>query len=677
MSSETLLLIILAGIIALLLALFQYIRGEESVSRLHVLLSALRFITLFSVLLLLINPKFESTILTSKKPNLVLLVDNSSSIKHLKQEEIALNVIEKITQSEVLNDKFNISSYTFGAQIKASDTLSFSETQTNLSDAFNQLSQIYKNSNTATILISDGNQTFGSDYEFATTNYKSPIYPVVLGDTVKYTDLKIKQLHANRYAYLKNRFPVEAIITYNGNANVNSRFVVTQGETTWYSQRVTFTKQNNSKTLHFTLLAKRVGVSRLKATIIPIENEKNTVNNSKHFAVEVIDQKTKIAIVSDFLHPDLGAFKKSIESNEQRSVFFLSPNDAISQIKDFQLLIIYQPNHKFNKLFDVIKKESINNLLIVGTKTDLNFLNRTKQSFTHEITNAIEYYSAELNPNYAPFIINDIDFESFPPLKSNFGDIKFSVPFDVILQKKRGNLTTNQPLLASYEENNRREAVLFGENIWQWRAQSFVNTTSFNDFDDFIGKLVQYLASSKPRDRLNLEYQSFYDGNSSVVLNAQFFDKNYVFDSRASLNLLVKDEASNFEQNFPFVLKNNNYQVELSRLPPSEYRFIVKVENEGISKSGSFEILEFNVEQQFLNANSDKLNQLAQNSGGVPYFPNQTDSLIEHLKNDNHYQAIQESNKNIVPLLAWNYLLLLIAISLTSEWFLRKYNGLI
>ncbi len=89
--------------------------------------------------------------------------------------------------------------------------------------------------------------------------------------------------------------------------------------------------------------ANRVGVGSYKATILPAENEKNTINNSKNFAVEVIDQKTKIAIVSDFLHPDLGVLKKSIESNEQRSVSFLNPTNYINQINDFQLLIIYQP----------------------------------------------------------------------------------------------------------------------------------------------------------------------------------------------------------------------------------------------------------------------------------------------------------------------------------------------
>lgn len=677
MQTETLLYIILAGIIALVLALFQYLNKNKSMSKLNMLLSFLRFITLLSVFLLLINPKFNQLTITNEKPNLVIAVDNSRSIAHLNQIDDASGVVEKLSNSSELNNKFSITTYTFGEQLNTMDSLSFSEKQTNISNAFNQLAQIHKNTNTATILISDGNQTFGNDYEFITSTYKNPIYPVILGDTITHTDLKIRQLNVNKYAYLKNRFPIETIITYSGNNPINSRFVVTSGNATVFSQTVDFSKDKNSKTINFTLPASRVGVSSFKATITPIENEKNIINNSKNFAVEVIDQKTKIAIVSDFLHPDLGALKKSIESNEQRSVAFLNSKNIINQINDFQLFIINQPNNKFKKLFDVLNTENKNRFLIIGPKTDLSFVNSLNENFAHEITNQTEDYQAELNLNYAPFIVDDINFESFPPLKSNFGSVNFSVPFETILNKRIGAVSTNQPLLATFEANSRREAILFGENIWQWRAQSFLNTKSFNQFDDFIGKLVQYLASNKQRSRLNVDYESFYNGSTSVIVKAQFFDKNYVFDTRETLNITVKDKNSNEEKVFPLILKNNNYQVDLSGLPPSEYSFTVKATNENISKSGSFQILEYDVEQQFLNANVTKLNQLATSSGGISYFLDNTDGLINDLITDNRFKTIQKSNKKTIPLVDWKYLLGIIILSLSLEWFLRKYNGLV
>ena len=677
MQTETLLYIILAGIIALLLALFQYGTKKRRLSKLNMLFSFLRFISIFSVLLLLINPKFDQVTLSTEKPNLIIAVDNSNSIIHLNQDKKVRDLVETISTNTDLKDKFNLEFYTFGSHLKNSDSITFLEKQTNIDNAFNGLSQIYKQSTSPTLIITDGNQTFGNDYEFAFSKYKQPIYPIILGDTVTYTDLKIEQLNVNKYAYLKNRFPIEAILVYNGNTNVNSKLEVSQGNNTVYSETVRFTKTNNSKVANFTLPALSVGVSSYKATLIPIENEKNKINNSKNFAVEVIDQKTKIAIISDFSHPDLGALKKSIESNEQRSVSFLNSTEIISQINDFQLIILYQPNNKFNNLFEVLNSENKNKFVIIGTKTDLNFLNRIEKNYQYEITQQLEDYQAELNLNYSPFIINAIDFESFPPLKSNYGSVNFTIPFQFILNKTVRGVSTKEPLLATFETNNRREAVLFGENIWQWRAQSYINSKSFNPFDDFIGKLVQYLASNKRKSRLDLEYEPFYNGSTNIIIKAQFFDKNYQFDSRETLSITLKDDILGEERVFPLILKNNNYQVDLSNLSPSRYSFTVKASGENISKSGNFQILEYNVEQQFLNANVTKLQQLATNSLGTSYFIDSTENLINDLLIDNRYIPIQKSNKNSLPLIDWKYLLILIALSLSTEWFLRKYNGLI
>ncbi|MEP1488289.1 MAG: VWA domain-containing protein [Algibacter sp.] len=677
MSSETLIYMILSGIIALLLALFQYGYKSKSSLKRKILYTFLRFVTLFSILVLIVNPKFEQIKLYTEKPNLVIAVDNSSSIKHLNQAESTLRVLESITKNEAVNNKFNVVTYSFSDQISQTDSIAFNKSQTNIDKALSDLSQVYKETISPIVLISDGNQTYGNDYEFKSSEYKQPIYPIILGDTTVYADLKIQQLNVNKYAYLKNRFPVETIVVYNGNASVTSKFTVTVGNTTVYSEAVNLSKSNNSKIIRFTLPANRIGVSKYRASLSLFKNEKNTINNTKNFAVEVISQKTEIAIVSDFSHPDLGVFKKSIESNEQRSVTFLNSKEVLSQINDFQLIIVYQPNNKFKSFFELLNKEKKNSFVIIGPKTDLVFLNAINKNYQYEITNQKENYQGELDLNYAPFIIDDIDFESFPPLNSNYGAVNFSIPFETILKKQKGNVSIDEPLLVTFENNGRREAVLFGENIWKWRSQSFINSKSFNPFDDFIGKLVQYLASNKKRSRLNVEYESFYDGSTDVKIKAQFFDNNYEFDTRTALIIKVIDAISKEEKTMPLILKNNNFEINLSHLKPSKYSFVVKANDQNISSSGHFEILEYHVEQQFLNANVTKLQQLATNSKGGSYYIARSDALVDDLLNDNRFKAIQKSNKNSLPLIDWKYLLAIIALSLASEWFLRKYNGLI
>ncbi len=677
MQTETILYIVLAAILALLLAAFQYYNKKSRTKR-SLLFLWFRFVSLFSVLLLLINPKFEQTVLTNEKPNLVIAVDNSESIAYLKQNNKVDSLVNQLRNNANFSKKFNIQVYTFGAGLNTTDSLTFTEKETNFSQTLNQLGQIYKNSTSPILVITDGNQTLGSDYSLNTNNYNQPVFPIIVGDTSKHTDLKIKQLNVNKYAFLKNKFPVETILLYNGTTPVTTQFTVYQGTNKMYSQEVRFSKTDNSKILHFTLPANRVGIQVYKASLVPLSTEKNTINNSRNFAVEVIDQQTKVAIVHSIIHPDLGGLKKSIESNEQRLVTFISPNAFKDRVHDFQLAILYQPDTTFDSVFNVLNTENKNRWVVIGTKTNLNTVN-TYANYDIETTHQTEKYQGQLNANFSPFIVDDIAFESFPPLAMPFGSVVFKTPYQTLLQKTYNGVQTNQPLLATMEINQVREAVLFGENIWQWRAQSFLNTKNFEAFDNFIGNMVQYLASSKLKSRLNLSYQSFYNGNSNIAINAEFFDKNYVFDTRETLNITVNSPVLNTDKTFPFVLKGNTYEVDLSSLPPSDYTFTVSATNENISKSGRFTILNYNVEHQFLNANAEKLEPLARNTNGQVFFQNShTISNLESvLLQDNKFATVQKSHKNTLPLVDWKYLLGIIALSLSAEWFLRKYNGLI
>src|SRR5690606_18445107 len=113
-------------------------------------------------------------------------------------------------------------------------------------------------------------------------------------------------------------------------------FIVTQGATTVYRSNVSFSENESSKTLNFTLPANSVGLQKYTAQILPLADEKNKTNNSKQFAVEVIDQATNVLVVSKITHPDLGALKKAITSNEQRTITFKKPTEAASILNDYQ-----------------------------------------------------------------------------------------------------------------------------------------------------------------------------------------------------------------------------------------------------------------------------------------------------------------------------------------------------
>lgn len=677
MSSETILYIFIAAVVAFALAVFMYGYRSKHSTRLRWIFGVLRFCTLFALFLLLINPKFKSETYSIVKPKLPVLIDNSASVSELNQNENLLNTVAALRDSDMLQDKFDMSFFTFGSDIQTSDSITFTETNTNIAKALTATHEVFRNNIAPTILISDGNQTLGSDYEFIATNYKNPVFPVILGDSTKYTDLKIEQLNTNRYAFLRNQFPVETILVYNGTGTANTQFVITQGATTVYREPIRFTETDNTRTISVTLPASAVGLQQYTAQLIPIADEKNTVNNSKRFAVEVIDQATNVLVVSSIVHPDLGTLKKAIETNEQRKVTLAKPSEAVTQLDEYQLVILYQPDRSFAALFTGIESLKKNTLLITGTHTDWGFLNSVQSTFQKEITRQREDVGATLNVNYGTFALEDIGFDNFPPIPTSFGDLTVTVPHEVVLTKNINGITIENPMLATAELNGKRDAIWDAEELWKWRTQSYLQQSNFQEFDDFFGKLVQYLASNKRRSRLEVSNESFYYNNSPIKISAQYFDKNYVFDTRATLHISVINQDNKARTEFPMLLRNNFFEVDVNSLPAGEYAYTVSVADEAVARSGTFNILDFNVEQQFGNANVTKLNRLATNTSGAAFYPNQTQLLIEQLLSDERFQSVQKSEEKVVPLIDWKYLLALIVLTLALEWFIRKYNGLI
>ncbi|MFK5878878.1 MAG: VWA domain-containing protein [Flavobacteriaceae bacterium] len=674
MQSKTILLIALAVIVSLAIAIFFYYRNLKNKEKVSYILTFLRFVVLLSVFVLLINPKIEQQIITIKKPTLVVAVDNSSSIKNSGETEKILQLLSGLKGNDALNEKFDIDYYSFGDAIEILDSLNFNKSQTNISKPFKQFKEVYKNTIAPTILITDGNQTYGRNYEYL--KITQSVYPIVVGDTTQYTDVSITRLNVNKYAYLDNKFPVEIFLNYSGTKKVSSNFTIYKGNQKVFAKRVNFSKENNSQNISFYLSADKVGVDYYSAQLSTAENEKNSLNNKKDFVVEVIDEQANILLLTSFLHPDVGALKSAIEANKQRKVTIKVIGDDYNILK-YQSVILYQPTSAFQDMFVELDHQKTNHFIITGTKTDWNFLNSAQDNFSKNVIQQTENYVAVYNQVFRAFVSNDIGFENFPPLTDQFGDVIFNTPFDNLLTQKIGSITTEKSLLSTYEYGEKRGVVLFGENSWRWRMVSKKDNQSSIDYDNFIGTLMQYLTSSKKENRLSVEFEPIYYNNEAIKILANYLDKNYVFDGDATLWLSVKNNETKIVKQIPFSLAGNSYSVDLSGLDSGEYSFTVSVENENATSRGIFKVFDFDVEQQFLSANKKGLSAIANKSDGKLYYLDNTLNLSNDLIDDTRFLSIQKSEKKLNSLIDWKWLLGLIIVSLSIEWFIRKYNGFI
>jgi energy-coupling factor transporter transmembrane protein EcfT len=675
MTTSTILLILLSVIISGVVAFYQYLFKVDSQYKINWLLAFLRFISVFSLLLLIINPVVSRKIVETNKIPLAIVADNSSSISELKATTDAVKLVETLNSNSAIKEKFEIQNYTFDETFIAGKPLDFKGNQSNIHDVAVNLKQINKNAFYPVVLITDGNQTIGNDYVYG-FHESTTLFPVVLGDTTTTFDLKINQLNANKYAFLKNKFPVEVFLQYNGSKSLSTTFSIEKNGKKVTSQTVNFDAKNKVQSVQILLEADRVGLQKYKAVLSSSVKEKNSYNNSKNFAVEVLDQKKEIAIVSDISHPDIGAIKRAIESNAQRKVTILKINE-INNLKKYNVLILYQPNASFRKVFEVNKNLKINTFIVTGMATDYNLLNQMQSDLVFKLTNKKEDFTASFASDFNLFAQSDIQFSQFPPLENPFGKITEKGSVNTLLKAKVNGIEVGNPILTFSEKGTSRNAYLLGENSWKWRMESFVLNQSYEKYDLFMDKIIQYLSTNSAKKSLLVEHESFYNSGETIEIFAQYFNKSYELEENANLSITLTNKNTKSTKNYNFSKANNGYQAIFDGLTPGNYAFQVKETTSNASYNGTFEVLDFDVEKQFVNPDVSKLQQLANQNNGEIIYPNQIEKLFQKLLQKDTYLPVEKTIIKNSPLIDSLWLLVIIVVSLSTEWFIRKYNGLL
>lgn len=675
MTTVTILLLFLSVIIAAGLSFYQYLYKVKNQSKLYWFLAFLRFISLFSIFLLLINPIISRKITEIKKTPLPIVVDNSKSISELKATKEATELYQKIVDNKAIAEKYDVQLFSFAEEFQSFEKLDFKGNQSHIDGVAKNLKQLYRNTNYPVVLFTDGNQTMGNDYVFSFQENTS-VFPVVLGDTTTVLDLKINQINVNKYAFLKNKFPVEVFLQYNGNETIVSNFSIQSGNQTVHKQTITFSKEKKAQSVAVLLNADKVGIAKYKVVISSNIKEKNTINNAKNFAIEVIDQRSEIALISAINHPDLGALKRSIEVNQQRKVNIFKPNE-IKSLQNYNVLILHQPNTTFKSIFEQNKTAQINTFIITGTATDFGFLNQVQDDFLFKMSAPKEDYLATFESDFNLFDQSNIGFENFPPLEHNFGVVAAKNNVNTLLSARIRNVQLQNPILTFTENGSKRNAYLIGENIWKWRLENHLIKKSFDDFDLFTNKIIQFLVSNASKKNLNVTYESFYNSGESIEITAEYFNKNYEFDEKAQLTIQVVNSKTKTSKKYDLLKATNSYKVNLDGLEAGNYTFKVTEKQSNSSFSGSFEVLDFEIEKQFVNPDKSRLEQLAFNTNGTVFYPNQMDKIIKSLLENENYIPVQKATIKKSPLIDWIWLLILAIIALATEWFTRKYNGLL
>ncbi|MFP5471179.1 MAG: hypothetical protein ACLGGV_06255 [Bacteroidia bacterium] len=642
-------------------------------------LAVFRFCLTFLLTYLLFNPQLFSKREMEEKPIVAFLVDNSESIIFSKDSsEIKQQFLSKLKDlKSSLNDKFQVENFAFGEQLSSIDTLTFSEKETNISSALSAVSDRFYNQNlSAVILISDGIYNEGNNPIYEMNLPSSKIFTIALGDTTVKKDLAITNVEHNKMAFLGNKFPIRVNFKSNFYKGKSHELSIWSDGKLLDSRKITSDKNEFSSEQSFLINADNVGIKKYLVKLKHEVGEHTYENNSYDFYVEVLNSKQNILLLANAPHPDIAAIKSALMKNENYNADVFYSYNFKSSSKQYDAIVLHNLPSLNNSNFQNIFQNKTPKFWIVGTQTNLNSL----QNFGIQIpsSNSFSEASPTFNSGFSLFEINStVNTSKLPPLNVPFATKYGLNTQHVLFYQTIGNTKTNYPLMGFYESNSSKTAYLLGEGIWRWKLAEFQANNNTNFFDALIQKTFQYLTVKEDKSRFKILLQkNTFNDNEEIIVNAEVYNKAYELVNSSEVSLeLSNDKNEKFK--YQFSKTNNRYSLNLGKLPEGNYSFVSKTNFDGetMIKSGAFAVSKVRKEVLQTQANHYVLNQLSLNSDGRMYYKDQLDELEKELLNADNFPSVLRFEEATEPLLNLWWILFLIILLASSEWFLRKYFG--
>ncbi|MGN6397516.1 MAG: hypothetical protein ACTHMI_18240 [Mucilaginibacter sp.] len=639
------------------------------------------------IALLLVSPLIKSVSYNPQKPLVLVLQDNSESIKLFKTpgettpEGNWADGLGKLKQQ--LGDQYNVQEFHFDEDLAAGLSKTFNGKQTNMSQALHQLNDRFVNQNIGALVIaSDGLYNQGSDPQYEAKNFKNSIYTVALGDTVAKRDLLIANINYNKTAFLGNDFEVEVLTEAYQSKGENLTLTVTEDGNKVNQQTIPVTSNNFQKQVTIKLNAGKKGLRKYNISIVPVKNEISAQNNSETIYVDVLDAKQKILLLYEAPHPDISVIKQSIEANKNYEVKASLVSDiGDAKSADYNLVILYQLTAASNGAIQNVVKSKVPLWYFIGGQTGLgNFNNQQKVNRISSNRLELQEVFAQPTTDFTAFTLSDSSrkkINGMPPLMAPYGSYSVPQPGNVLLKQRIGTVTTPFPLLSFADDAGRRIGVLTGEGLWRWQLAEYQVYNNHHTLEEIFGQGVQYLTANANRQRFIVyTAKHVFDEGENVLINAELYNDALELINSPDVHIELKNQAG---KNYSFLFSRNekSYQLDAGPLPVGEYSYTATTKNgdRQFTATGQLTVKPLNLESRQSAANHRLLNTIAKQSGGQMLQPSQVNQLASLIRKNENIKTVVYEDKRYHDVIDVKWIFMLILALLGLEWFLRKREG--
>jgi hypothetical protein len=666
------------------------------------ILTALRALGLLFIIFIVFEPKLSLAKKLVIKPNNLVYIDNSRSIRindGTHREEHVNNFIKDISAGK-LDETSGI--FTFGSNVKkvrtdSLDKLNFSEGSTNFSNIFSGIKKEEQNISAITI-ISDGVITEGSNPVFTAEKMGIPVFIIGIGDSTRRNDVEIKNVLYNEYIYVGTPTSIVISVANKGFAGKGVTLSLFENEKPVEQKNITLS-EDGIQNEEFIYTPKDGGEKKLSAVISPLAGEFTAANNKKVFFINVLSNKIKVVILSGAPSPDLTILKTVLQSDENLSVSSLtfiaqgktveknSPEKTTDSADIF--FMVGFPSREVpddlikrvlakNKPFFFVLTDVVDLNKLKYFQSDLAFtINRSGQGFTEVQPNvSLSQTKNPLLQNNSPDNINA--WNNLPPALQINSEYIAKPEAEVIAWIKANNIPLNSPLILTKRIGSKRSVTVLAKDIWRWKLQTAVKDLDL--FDKFISNSVKWLHSTDEEKQVRIKTsKKIYSLGEEIEFSGEVYDElfNPVSDAEVTVNISGSDQKNEIKLTS---LGSGLYEGKFQGNKPGDYSFSGSA-LEGQKKlgtdAGKFNIGEIDIEMVDPRMNYEFLSSLAGQTGGKFFTYNNYSQLFDILNKLNKESAKEKINVSEINLWSDEWLLGLTILIFSLEWFIRKRSGML
>jgi hypothetical protein len=712
-------LIILLCLILLGLSYLYYRRTTPPLPKfLRWSLMVLRGLAFISLFLALAQPIISYTKINQKKKQMVVLLDRSSSMSLPLGTETEITRLQQAMdlwsgpETAPLRNNLEITTYAFAESLDVSATGEFlARNKTDFGRAVSQVRQLSAvNPPDYLMILSDGRATEGENLPDLAESFGWPIYTIAIGDSSRTDDIALDDIEFNEVIYAGRQTEIKASISQKGDHTGRLQIQLSEGERILTQKSVDPPGDGKIGEQNLTFTPAVPGRMFLNLEVSAGE-EPNLLNNRRTFSVRVLKSKLNIMIYSSSLNQEyafLNRYLKSRDDYEVTSVIDAPGGNRLGErfpntqekLNSYDLVIMIDPNlnrikSHYDRMISYMTDRGGAIMIFMGEQyarsaagNRLETLSPLASGSTQ--SRSIRYGKFQTSPDarmiFHPVLKLAETREDIARTWQNQPPFTQLAPIDSVrtgaaslgyIEDESGG---SRKTVIAYKRYGAGKILTFAvAPFWHWAFYPVGVGSDASVYREFLSGTVRWLTISDESDRLSFKpVKEIFQNGEEVSFEGSVHDEGFrpIEGGSGDLIIVSGEYDSTIAGILPEPGRPGKYGAGIGVLSPGSYEYHAELYADSVKLgdfNGKFAVDDIDRETAFSDVDWSYLAETADNSGGMFASYNNIQPLIDAI--DKSAVEVEETR----DIRLWDHLILLIIIivTLTLEWFIRKRRQLL